>query len=358
MKNYDMQELGWDKSYENEFNPYRELGLEPARIIAEHKGRYIVAALEGEMPAEVTGKFIYSASSPAEYPKTGDWVAVSVIKSENKALICNLLSRRTFFSRKESGKKAQEQIIAANINTIFIVQGLDGNYNKMRLLRYAASLKNSGITPIVILNKADINPEAEHIFEETKKLLSPIYTIKLSAKTGEGMDALKKVLQKTKTFAFVGSSGAGKSTIINSIADEDLAATGNVRDSDSRGRHVTVTRQLYMLGKYGMLIDTPGMREFQLWNEEGREKSGFEAIEDYSKMCRYKNCTHENEPGCAVKKAVESGEIAEEIMKSHFKLLRELDYAISRTDKNAALKRKNKGKNLSKTIKKYFESTK
>jgi ribosome biogenesis GTPase / thiamine phosphate phosphatase len=350
MDNTILAKLGWDGWFGDKFAQYRDLNLEPARVTAEHKERYIVATQLGEMPAEVTGKFEFSANSPSDFPKTGDWVAVNIFKVENKAIIHGVLPRKTCFSRKSAGIKSEEQVIASNIDTLFIVQGLDNNYNRMRLLRYIAAVKGSGIEPVVVLNKSDVNPESVKIQKETAELLKPALVLRLSAKTGEGMGKLSELMSPGKTYAFAGSSGAGKSTIINAVAGRDIAATKEVREDDSRGRHTTVTRQLFMLGEHGLLIDTPGMRELSLWNESGINDPGFDVVSGYALDCRYKNCTHEHEPGCAVKGAFDKGLIPAEIMESYYKLKKEMAYTASRTDKKAAMDRKKKGKKLGKLI--------
>ena len=343
--------LGWDEWFEDKFTQYREMGLEPARVIVEHRERCIIAARDGEMAAEVTGKFEYTANSPSDFPKTGDWVAVNVFKEENKAIIHGVLPRKTCFSRKAAGGKTEEQVIAANIDRLFIVQGLDNNYNRMRLLRYIAAVRDSGIEPVVVLNKSDLNPEAGVIREETAGIIKPVPVLCLSAKTGEGMARLQELLQPGKTHAFTGSSGAGKSTIINAVAGRDIAATNEVRRDDSRGRHTTVSRQLFVLGGHGLLIDTPGMRELSIWNESGINDPGFDIVSGYAMACKYKNCTHGHEPGCAVKEASDKGLIPPEIMESYQKLKKEMAYTASKTDKKAALDRKKKEKKLGKLIK-------
>ena len=237
---------------------------------------------------------------------------------------------------------------------LFIVQGLDHNYNRMRLLRYVSAVKGSGIEPVVVLNKSDINPEAGEILRETAELVKPVTALALSAKTGEGMQALVALMKPGRTHAFVGSSGAGKSTLINAVAGREIAATKEVREDDSRGRHATVTRQLYNLGEHGLLIDTPGMRELSLWGEAPE----FDHISGYAKECRFKDCTHEHEPGCAVREAAEKGDIPREIMESYLKLKKEAAYTASRADKNAALERKKKDKELGKVIKQFNDRRK
>ena len=346
MEDNGLLNLGWDKWFEDKFARYGGEGLEPARVIAEHKERYVVATASGEMRAEITGKIQFSAASPADFPKTGDWVAVQVFESEDKVIIHAVLPRRTCFSRKAAGIKTEEQVIAANIDVIFIVQGLDNDYNRMRLLRYISAVKSSGIEPVVILNKSDINPESGRILRKTAELIEPVPVLLVSAKTGEGMQALTVLMKRGKTHAFAGSSGVGKSTLINTIAGREMAATKEVREDDSRGRHITVTRQLYDLGEHGLLIDTPGMRELSLWGENPE----FDIVSEYSQECRFKDCTHQHEPGCAVREAAEKGEIPREIVESYFKLKKEAAYTASRTDKNAAMERKKKEKKLGRLI--------
>ena len=354
MQNDTLAKFGWDEWFERAFAAHAREGLEPARVIAEHRERYIVAAASGDMSAEITGKMQFSAASPADFPKTGDWVAAQVFKGEGKAIIHAFLPRRTCFSRKSAGIRTEEQVIAANIDVLFIVQGLDHNYNRMRLLRYISAVKGCGIEPVVVMNKSDINPESGNILRETAELIKPVPALLVSAKTGEGLQALVVLMNPGKTHAFVGSSGAGKSTLINAIAGEEIAATKEVREDDSRGRHATVTRQLYDLGERGLLIDTPGMRELSLWGEPLE----FDHVSEYARECRFKDCTHEHEPGCAVREAAEKGEIPREIMESYFKLKKEAAYTASRADKNAAMERKKKDKHLGKLIKEVEKSSK
>jgi len=347
-------ELGWNEWFAERFAPYRGEGLEPARVIAEHRERYVVAAASGDMPAEITGKLQFSAASPSDYPKTGDWVAVQVFASEGKAIIHAVLPRRTCFSREAAGAKTEEQVIAANIDVLFVVQGLDHNYNRMRLLRYVAAAAASGIEPVALLNKSDINPASDEILLDTRELIKPVPALLMSAKTGDGVPALIGSMKRGKTYAFVGSSGAGKSTLINAVAGSEIAATKEVREDDSRGRHATVTRQLYDLGEHGILLDTPGMRELSLWGDTPE----FDILAEYARECRFKDCTHEHEPGCAVREAAERGEIPRDVLDSHLKLRKEAAYTASKVDKSAALERKKKAKILGKLVKEAGQSQK
>lgn len=346
MTSRNLEALGWDGWFEERFSAHEREGLEPARVIVEHRERYVVAAAGGEMPAEITGKIQFSAASAADFPKTGDWVAVQVFAGEGKAIIHGVLPRRTCFSRAATGARTQEQVLAANIDTLFIVQGLDRNYNRMRLLRYLSAVKGSGIEPVVVLNKSDINPEAAAIARETAELVKPAPVALVSAKTGDGLPALVALMRPGRTYAFAGSSGAGKSTLINAVAGREIAATKEVREDDSRGRHATVTRQLYILGEHGLLIDTPGMRELALWGDSPE----FDLVSEFARGCRFKDCTHEHEPGCAVRGAAEAGEIPREIMESYFKLRREAAYTASRMDTVAAQERKKRNKQLGKLV--------
>jgi ribosome biogenesis GTPase len=354
MKNDTLARFGWDDWFGRGFAPYASEGLEPARVIAEHRERYVVAAAGGEMQAEITGKIQYAAISPGDFPKTGDWVAVQVFAAEGKAIIHAVLPRRSRYSRKSAGARTEEQVLAANIDTLFIVQGLDGNYNRMRLLRYLSAVDSVGIEPVAVLNKADINPDSDTVLRETAALIDPVPALLVSAKTGAGLPALTALMKPGRTHAFVGSSGAGKSTLINAIAGRNLAATKEVRRGDSRGRHATVTRQLYELGEHGLLIDTPGMRELSLWGELPE----FDLLAERARACRFKDCTHEHEPGCAVREAADRGDIPREIMESYYKLRKEAAYTASRIDRDAATERKKKEKRLGKVIKAYEARTK
>jgi len=347
----ELKELGWDEWFEDKFAGYRESGLEPARVIAEHRERYIVRAQCGEMEAEVTGKFMYFAGSPSEFPKTGDWAAVSVFKGENKAIIHNVVERKSKFSRKAPGTITEEQVIAANLDTVFIVQGLDNNYNPARMERYASAVRAGNIEPVAVLNKSDICPEYEAKVSETTSLLKNAAVIAASALTGQGFNELESIIKKGKTYAFAGSSGAGKSSIINRLAGREIAGVAEVREKDSKGRHTTTARELFILPSGAILIDTPGMRELGLWEETGRSVPGFEDIDELAASCRFSDCRHEKEPGCMIRKAMEEGVLDPKRLKSYMKLKREAFHLRAKVSEKAAFEKKQREKGFGKMVK-------
>ncbi len=354
----DLEILGWDGYFNSKFEEYSKFGFEPARIIVEHKERYKIFTQYGEMPAEVTGKFMHLSETSSEYPKTGDWVAVSVFKDENKAIIHHVVERKTKFSRKQAGELTEEQVIAANIDSIFIVQGLDDNYNPARLQRYATAVSACSIEPIILLNKTDIAENLDSKLSEVTELLKGITVLKISAKTGKGFDDLNSFIKKAKTYAFVGSSGAGKSSIINRISGVDVAATNEVREKDSKGKHTTTARELFILNSGGLLIDTPGMRELQLWSEDGSIGSGFDDIDVFAAQCKFADCNHETEPECAILKAIEDGTLEKKRYDQYLKLKREAFHMLAKVDEKAALEKRKKDKDFGKMYKSVMKCKK
>ena len=344
---------GWSEFFSRNFAGYGADGLIPARVISEHRERYMIYCDAGEIQAEVTGKFMFTADSPSDYPKTGDWTAVSLTEG-GPALIHAVLPRKSIFSRKSAGSRAEEQVLAANVDTAFIVQGLDDNYNPMRLARFITALSRTAVKPVIILNKSDLNPESGTLADETRGLFPGTDVLCVSALCGNGLAQIESYLAPGTTCVFTGSSGVGKSTIINSLIGRNKIETNEVSRKGSRGRHTTVGRQLYFLESGAMLIDTPGIRELSVWNDSG-SVTGLPLIDEYAAGCRYRDCSHENEPGCAVRAAYESGEIPEEIMKSHSKLKKEAQYLQSKIDETAGAQRKKKEKQLGRSIKGFYK---
>ncbi len=341
-----LKSLGWNSFFEENSKSLKEKGFSFARIITEHKERYIIATEIGELQAEVTGKLLYSSENPADLPKVGDWVAVIVYEDEKKAIIHELLPRKSSFGRKASGKKILEQVLASNVDLLFIVQSIDSNYNLRRLERYIAMAYEGDMEPVIVLNKSDLCTNLNEKLQEVKSIFPHINSLTVSAETGFGINSIKELITEGKTCALVGSSGVGKSSIINCILGYERQKINDVRLADSKGKHTTTTRDLIMIPDSGMIIDTPGMREFQLWNTDEGLEIAFEEIEELSASCKFKDCSHTHESECAVLNALESGELNMERYNSYLKLKKEAEWIKRKTDPEEMKKHEQKWKKI------------
>jgi ribosome biogenesis GTPase len=316
-------DLGWNQDFEDKLSQIDlQEDFKIARIIVEYKGMYKLFTETGEILAEITGKMRFNN----QFPAVGDWVVIDQQDSKSKAIIHDILPRKSKFSRKAAGTNTREQIVAANIDTVLIVSSLNQDFNLRRLERYLTIAWNSGAKPVIVLSKADLcnDAQAKKAEVETVAFGVPIHII--CSLTGEGLSELKEYLNRGDTTALLGSSGVGKSTIINKLMGQEIMDVNDIRVSDGRGKHTTTHRELIVLEGGGILIDTPGMREIQLWGgNEGIDES-FEDIKYIAKNCKFNDCQHDTEPGCAVKKAIEKKELAEERLESFRKLKRELLY--------------------------------
>lgn len=291
----------------------------PARIAAEHRDGYVVWSTGGEGVAKLSGRLSRDLVDEAS-PGVGDWVTLRAFpQAGDTSIMERVLNRRTVFMRGAAGPRTRGQVIAANVDIVFVATGLDADFNTRRIERYLARIWASGAFPMVILNKADICDELSARIAEVESISPGLTVIATSAKRLEGLDSITQHLHTGTTAAFVGSSGAGKSTIINALLGEERFATAEVRTDDSRGRHTTTHRQLVLLPSGGLLIDTPGMRELALYDQEGLDMV-FSDIEALAGSCRFRDCTHRGEPGCAVREAVDKGEIPIERLEHYLKL--------------------------------------
>ena len=319
--------LGWNDELEAAFTPYAERGFQPARIVAEHRGGYYVRSRIGDRLAHARGR-LRDDELLGGMPAVGDWVAVCDAPGDRFAVEA-LLPRRTKVSRKTPWLKAEEHILVANVDTVFLVSGLDQDFNPRRLERYLIAAWDSGADPVVVLTKLDACDDPGKIGEaECVAVGVPVFAV--SNVTGEGLDDVRGLLRPGRTFVLLGSSGTGKSTLVNRLAGRTVMETGDLR-RDGRGRHTTRHRQLLVLPGGAIVVDTPGLRELQVW--EGDVDTAFSDIAELAALCRFNDCTHRTEPGCAVQEALESGALDPERFESYRKLERELRSIEARSDK-------------------------
>lgn len=324
-------------------------GTVPARVVSESKGSYQVYSQYGELTAKVSGKMRYHAGAENQYPAVGDWVIIKPLVDEQKGIIHAVLPRKSKFSRKVAGERTEEQVVSANVDTVFIVSGLDGgrNFNLRRIERCLTLAWSSGATPVIVLNKVDLCPDVNIYIRRVEDIAPGISIHPVSAKEWIGLDALRNYLTKGNTVAFLGSSGVGKSALINALLGEEKQDTGEVREDDRMGRHTTTKRELILLPSGGMVIDTPGMREIQMWAGEDDLQGAFYDIEMLAKRCRFSDCSHNVESGCAVRAAIDHGDLAPARLESYRKLQNELAYLASREEHDTRLHEKAKWKKIS-----------
>jgi ribosome biogenesis GTPase len=314
--------LGWSESWARSFAPHEAAGLEPARVVCElRRNFYAVQTAAGEVLAECGGGFFHVARQPDQFPAVGDWVAVRRRDSEARADLHAVLPRRTKFSRRAAGTEGIEQIVAANVDTVILVGGLDRNFNPRRIQRFLVAAKESGATAVIVLNKSDACAEPEIMSRYVEGLVPGVPVIVTSAKTRRGLKALTAAYARPgQTLVFIGSSGVGKSSLINALMRDQGLPTAEVREKDSKGRHTTTRRELVVMPSGALLIDTPGIRELQLWSAEDGLEEAFSDLVALAAQCRFGRCTHQGEPGCAVAEAMEKGVFPRERFESYLKL--------------------------------------
>ena len=321
----ELKELGFDEWFQDKLKDCAESDLDVARVTAVNRDSYLITNGQGEATAELSGRFRFSADSESEFPTVGDWVLVTYFDGDTFAVIEDLLPRKTAIKRKVAGKKIDYQVIGANIDFAFIVQSCNNDFNLRRLERYLVAVREGGIEPVILLSKSDLPEQAE-----LDKMLLDIREAKIkdgviaySIKSGFGLDDINQLLAPGKTFCLLGSSGVGKTTLINHFTSGDDLNTGEVRLKNGKGKHTTTRRQMIILDNKAMLIDTPGLREFGNIDTDAGIADVFPDIEELASGCRFKDCSHTTEAGCSVLQALDSGELSQERYESYLKLSKE-----------------------------------
>jgi ribosome biogenesis GTPase / thiamine phosphate phosphatase len=354
-----LQDFGWNGYFEALWKDKfaEEEGSEkPGRVVSQQRGLWRIAGEFRECWAEPSGKLraVADVEGEAAWPAVGDWVAAEIIGDE-RAILHWVLPRRGVFSRKAPGKRVEQQVIAANVDMAFLVAALDMDFSPRRLERYLAQCWDSGVRPVIVLNKADDCDDIAAHVAETERVAIGVPVIALSARTGQGMEALESLLSPGKTMVLLGSSGVGKSTLLNRLLREDKQATRPTREADSKGRHTTTARELFRLPGGALLVDTPGLREFALWNVDAGLVETFADIEELARNCRFGDCRHEEEPGCAVRAAVESGVLDEGRVENRKKLEREQEFQRRKSDPEAMHEYKTKVSQMMRGVREKYK---
>ena len=351
----NIEQLGFNKWFLDRIDPEKLIDHQIARVTAVNKDSCTIDNGRGEVKAEVTGKLIFGADSPLDYPATGDWVFAQYFDNDSFAIISEIVTRKSILKRKTSGKKVEFQLIATNIDTGLIVQSLDNNYNPRRLERFLVMINQSNIQPVVFLSKSDLLPvsEIDKKVDEILAMNPDLRVLPFSNKDSTNLKTVKDLLAPRKTYCLLGSSGVGKSTLINNLLDEVRLKTLNVREKDGKGRHITTRRQLIKLKNGAMIIDTPGMRELGNFAVDTGIDGTFDEITELSEQCRYNDCSHTQEQGCAILAALNEGTISQERYQNFIKLNKESAFY-----EMSYLERKRKDKRFGKFVKSVLKDKK
>jgi ribosome biogenesis GTPase len=332
-----LSKYGWSEKLQHEFQPFAAQGLVPARVIVQQRNLYRLVIDEGEIDGRISGLFRHEATDGG-YPVTGDWVAVEI--KGDAAVIAHILPRATAFTRMAAGTAKEKQVVAANVDMALLCASLNADLNLRRLERYLATAYESGAQPVILLTKADACEDPDPLIESVKAIAFGAPVLAVSVRTGLGLEGLSALLAPGKTAVLLGSSGVGKSTLVNALAGVEKMATKEIREDDARGRHTTTHRELILLPSGALILDTPGMRELALWDAEAGVAAAFAEttaqVEEIARGCRFRDCAHDREPGCAVQAALADGTLDTGRWQSFQKLQRELAHTVRKEDPIAA----------------------
>ena len=348
-----LRALGWGEPFQSEFQCYADEGLRPARVSVEHRNRYILLDGHNEIDARLSGKLYRLLDHSGDRPVVGDWVAVQIEES-GAATIQFRLQRKSEFSRKTAGRSAEQQVMAANIDTVFLATALTSDLNPRRIERYLLLGWESGAQPVILLTKSDLVTDVEAALQEVRRVALDVPVHIVIGRSGTGLEQLEPYLQPGVTIAVLGSSGVGKSTLINRLLGTDRLRTGEVRD-DGRGRHTTTNRELVRLPGGALIIDTPGLRELQLWDADVGLQEAFTDIEELASRCRFTDCAHESEPGCAVREAVQQGQLPPGRLDSYHRLKRELAHIEEKHDARSRAQRERADRSANRLLQKRLK---
>ena len=352
-----LAQLGWDDTFATAFERRTAVAdVEPARVAIEFNHIYRVWTKDAELEATVSGRLKHEAASRSELPAVGDWVVVRRRRADDRATIVGVLPRRSWFSRKAAGTLTDEQIVAANVDVVFTVMALDANFNLRRLERYLLLSRESGAAPVILLTKPDLSDALPAQVAAVRSVAGALPVHVVNPRRNEGLEHVAAYLTTGRTGALLGSSGVGKSTIINRLVGGDVQKTREVRAADSKGRHTTMHRELVVLPNGGLIIDTPGMRELQLWDVGDAVRETFDDIEALAAGCHFTDCRHRDEPRCAVKAAFADGRLAPGRLESYLRLQGELAALARQQDERVQLEDKRRSKVMGKALKKHLKT--